>query len=252
MTTETKDAKLDDVMQRIAKIRALAERAGTQDEAEVAASKMNELLLKYNLTLGDVERHAQATNRTVAHELYKSGQARWKIDLLFVVAKAHMCKGIYHQGGSRRLDGKGGAMTVVGHEHNLIVVRETWHWLMKVCSNLDGPAADLSGIYWQGGRAAIAAWMRDFRMGFVEGIRVAYEAMREQVKAATDPGEWAIVPVIDQEVMTVYNQLFPRTGTRSGATIRNGDAFGQGKQAGLNTNLSRQVGGSRSNPAIAG
>jgi len=132
------------------------------------------------------------------------------------------------------------------------VVRDTWEWLCSEVSRLDGPAADASGVYWIGGRSAITQWMKDYRRGFVAGIDEAYTKMREEVKAETSSEAWGLVAVIDREVLDRYKELFPVTGHRSTAGIGYGDAFGEGRNAGLGTNLSRQVGAGAHNRALRG
>jgi hypothetical protein len=75
--------------------------------------------------------------------------------------------------------------------------------------------------------------------------------MRAEVKSETSEERWGLVAVIDAEVLTRYKELFPVTGHSSRTGPAFADAFGSGKQAGLGTNLSRQVGAGTQNRALS-
>lgn len=241
-TNQTAPTDLAAVMAKIAQIRALAERGGTRHEAEVAAAKMADLLLRYNLSLADIDAHARESGRRVVHESYETTAALWPQLLLDVIAQAHLCKAIRHGHGR---------MSVVGHEHNLIVVRETWGWLRAEAARL-APAAWQEAVAAGDGYAATqrARWSNDFKAGFVAGIDAAYRAMQRETRAAVRPSEWSIVPVLEAEVTQRYRELFPQSRERT-HTLRGTTAYDRGKAAGRATNLGRQVGGSRSTAAIA-
>lgn len=239
----TDTVNMNDVMTKIAQIRELSSRASTQHEAEVAAGKMAKLLLRYNLTLADIESHVRETNRRVTHEAFSTTTASWKQLLLDAVAQAHLCRCLFHSGGSA---------TVVGHEHNLIVVRETWEWLAVVADNSMRVAREIAKLL--GDTRAErhkVRWGNDFKMGFVVGINAAYTQMRREVKEEVTTNEWAIVPVLENEVAVEFKNLFPRTKNKY-SSYRPTAAYDLGRDAGSRVNLGGQLGQSRRNPALEG
>lgn len=246
------DALLTDTLAKIEKIRALAERGGTQAEAEVAAAKMNQLLLKHNLTLMDVEEFATRTNQAVKDEWFEMpGSLLWKSDLLFTVAWSNLCKAV-RWGGSR---GRKPRMHVIGHAHNLVVVREMYEWLFAEASRLSRQelkAAKRDASYF-GLPVADSAWKTAFCVGFVRGINEAFTRVRRELKAETAAEQWAIVPEIEQEVEDRLAILYPKLGTGRRTRINGnaGDAYAKGRAAGAAINIgSRQVGGSAASKAI--
>lgn len=121
---------MNEILAKIEKIRTLAERGGTLAEAEAAASKMQELLFKHNLTLTDLQTHALRTKRKVERKDYdyKNSANKWKNALLRVLATNNMCESINHPYRS--------GTTVVGHAHNLIIVEQMYLWLVEEIERL--------------------------------------------------------------------------------------------------------------------
>ena len=72
MTNEAKDTVLD----KIEKLLAMAEK-GTLHEAENAAKMASRLLMKFNLTMEDVDTRIDDKERAVTDELFEMGQI-WK------------------------------------------------------------------------------------------------------------------------------------------------------------------------------
>lgn len=241
------------VMSMIAKMREVSQEKGyAPAEVEKAAAKSAEWMLRYNITSADLDRHAKSSGRAVVKESYPVAMT-WRENLLVVVADAHLCKTIKHTGGKRRRDGLGGHMSVVGHEHNLIVVRETWQWLVREGERLATEYHQHARLNSLDARALHqpTQWKTDFKAGFVTGIDKAYRQMRSEVQESVSASEWAIVPLMSQEVAQTFNQLFPVQRQGTGTKVRLTSAYGHGIKAGESTNLGRQVGGSGSATAGA-
>lgn len=233
-----------EVMSMIAKMREVSEEKGYAPvEVEKAAAKSAEWMLRYNISHADLDRYAKDSGRKVVKESYPVVMT-WRQILLRVVAEAHLCKVIQHTG-KNRSDGLSGHMTVVGHEHNLIVVRETWHWLVREGERLATDYHQHARLNARDPRALHqpTKWKTDFKMGFVIGIERAYAQMQREVKESVTPTAWAVVPLMSAEVATAYNEMFPKQVEGKSATIRVTSAYGTGVKAGSNMNLGRQVAG---------
>lgn len=245
MADRTQTPNLDEIMARIVKIRELATKGGTQHEAEVASAKMAELMLRYDISTMELDAHAESTGRVVTEDTFDFRANRWRQDLLFKVAAAHSCKGIRLNGLTPKSHWC--RMIVVGHDHHLIVVRETWEWLQTEVLQLCAAAfkaAKAAGSYEALERGE--SWQRAFHYGAVAGIAESYRAMKAQVKAEVGEERWALVPVMEGEVATRVEELFPKMGNMSRTPgLSSGSAYDQGKKAGRAINLGKQVAGGK-------
>lgn len=237
-----------DVMSKIAHMREVSEERGfAPAEVEKAAVKMAEWMLRHNITHADIDRYAKASGRSVVSESYPVVMS-WRQVLLTTVADAHMCKVIKHIGSRNPQQGQ---MTVIGHEHNLIVVRETWQWLIAEGDRLATEHHRHAKL--TDGRALNqpTKWKTDFKMGFTTGIGRAYRTMQADVRESVGEDQWAIVPLMNAEVERAFDELFPKAKKGRGAKYRPSDSYERGVRAGEQTNLGRQVGG-EARPAIGG
>lgn len=185
-TNDDGSVDLNSLLALVKKLLRLAAQGSGATEAEAAAAldKANNLLLKANLSLADVELGAAATAQGVTREELKTGHddivitnEDWKIDLLRAVARANLCKVITHRGRDlgRAAKWKTWAETsasVVGLPANRTVVIELFQWLIN---QIDGKGG-LYGTAWVGEygtrqRPKVSTTSpRDFRYGFHNGI----------------------------------------------------------------------------------
>lgn len=228
------NTNLNEVMAKIEKIRTLASRGGTAHEAEVAAAKMAELLLRHNLSMADIDAYADQTNRAVADQYVNTTSASWRIYLLSVIARAHNGANVSMVGTGR--------CRVFAHSHNLVVILSTYEWLVKL---IERSADDAWKEYVNSGRWSRSArtWKNDYRNGFVTGIGRGYTAMRDAVKATSD--NWGLVVVQEEEVRDAIRDALGTTQKRRNY-LRGSAAHDRGFRDGSNVNLSGQVGSGRS------
>ena len=89
---------MTDVMDKIAKLKAMADSAqaiGNTEEAAAFAGKVAELLTTHKLSMGEVELRAQNKNDPIAKKWSPQSKRRriqWEEDLALVVSKAHFCR----------------------------------------------------------------------------------------------------------------------------------------------------------------
>jgi hypothetical protein len=96
---------------------------------------MNELLLKHNLTVTDVQAHAEREHRAVARDQHDTDSAVWTHSPMGTVARSHLCRVVASDYGRGHL-----RLETVGHAHHLIVVRETYFWLLGEINGLPDQA----------------------------------------------------------------------------------------------------------------
>src|SRR5262245_15984865 len=233
---ETDHINWDEILTRMARIKALADRAGTLAEAETASTMMAKLLLRYNLSLVDVERHATTSGQTVTHQAVQTSEAVWKRLLLRGVAEGHLCQAV-HQGGT-------GHGTIVGHAHNLIVAREMYFWLVGEINRLCQQARTQAATNDDLARERPRTWSGNFRMGAASAIYESYQHMLLDAQRETDSDVWTLVPLMTEEVSALMRTLFPTIKTRT-YSISDATAFDQGRAAGAAISLQKQVGASR-------
>src|SRR5689334_16506295 len=130
-----------DILDKLGKLKTLSDRAGTLAEAEAAAAAMTRLLLKYNLSMVDVTAHLDGSANPVKRvDDPLENTAMWRTLLIYEIAKANLCDLV-------RLNG-GKTVALFGHDHNLIVVKELYLWLV-------GEIDRLADAAWKARKAAL-------------------------------------------------------------------------------------------------
>jgi hypothetical protein len=241
----------NEVLDRLIRIRSLADRAGTLAEAEAATAALTRLLLRYNLSLADLDAAPDGSGGTVLSEEFQvANSASWRHYLLHALAQGHVCRAIRFPGTNRAM--------LIGHPHSLTVVKELYAWLSVAIPRLandgweerrDREAAQLLLDSASGhrrfararaalpGAKARRAWIAAFRAGAVDGIWRRLLEEREALRQETDPSRWAIVPAMDAEVEAFMNQHFAGVGSYS-MTARDADGYHAGREAGYAMNVS--------------
>lgn len=242
--------QLESLLAKLELIRQRTEDRGfTQAEAEAAAEKMNALLLNHNIDMMQLEAFANRTNREVISEKLKADAALWKFALAGIVAEAHLCKAVSRRvtRGGGGWDGGGRVYTVYGHSHNLIVFRDVYEWLLGVISEAtelahqQAKASENVMIYWDA-RHHARSWKSSYRIGFISGLQAAFARARKTTEE--NASEWALVPVLEQEVEDAVKEKHPILRSVGSLTISHDHAYLEGYLDGDRVNTDRQVRGS--------
>ena len=114
------------MIERIKKLLALSE-SPNESEAESAALKASELLLKHNLHLTDIQEYDGEIKEQIA-EAGKRRQ-RWKTELLVSVAELNFCKVFNLRTPTIKYE-----TFIVGQEHNIIITKEMYEYLKSAIS----------------------------------------------------------------------------------------------------------------------
>src|SRR5690606_19113532 len=110
-------------------IKALIERPSTEGEAAAAMAALQKLMLKHNLTQFDIDAAGQEQGNGYLHEEFNLGTTMsWRKHLINAIARATFCDVVFPPKGATRF--------LIGEEHNLIVVREMYEYLVEAVMRL--------------------------------------------------------------------------------------------------------------------
>ncbi len=124
--------KWQEIISKLQKLKAMADRPGSIGEAQNAASIMQKLLTEYNLSMADIQTVEERQNSMGKFDMNIDTKvpllSKWKQDLLGYLADANFCKYIYSLG-------RGGAGSsqgwLIGEEHNVEFVRRMYEIIVE-------------------------------------------------------------------------------------------------------------------------
>ena len=210
------------IIDRITKLLALGERAGTEAEAAAAMQKAHELLAKHNLSLDDVAAMPVTEEDYVRDEARASSRQPWQDWVWSAVAELYFC---HHY--KRKFQGRTTHL-LVGKPSNIAVVKFVAPYVVRTGEELARKAAGGAG----------QAYRNSFKKGFA--VRIAARA-KEEIRAAK-AGEvrdsvtgtaLVLSPLYDRENrgierFMVEQGMKPRQQqTRAGVTDANGYLAGK-------------------------
>lgn len=241
------------ILNKIALLKNLKERPGTPEEAAVAASKIQELMTKHNLTIFQVD----AATRTVGDAgpqviesfRHTSRTDPWRAALLSQLARVNYVRSVRWTGEK---------FALIGHEHNVALVWNLYDYLEKEIDRLSregwknhtpqtvyrrGKIDSYFGSYvdWGYFPETQAAWRNDFRMGATHTVAKRLRAERD--KLVEEAGGSALMVIAQEEVDKKVDERYPnlRSGRVSGG--RSASGWSAGREAGRSINLAKQIGG---------
>lgn len=209
--------------------------SSNQAEAELAAEKAAEILMKYNLTQGQVE---EAKREFVRENLVGKGvhNPPFEVQLVHRILTRFFAVSIVRAGfGEASLldETAGEHYAVLGEPHNVTIALYVRTFLLRSFVEL-----------WQG----YSGPKRDrdmFLSGLADGLTKKLEALQEKVKAEQQ-GTNALVPVADTALKRFVAQHFPKLYSGKGHRINGSSAaFNAGRAAGANISIRKSVGGGK-------
>ena len=267
-----------EILDKLAKIKALSDRAGTLEEAQAATAALSRMLLRYNLTMEQVTVHldGQHDRGFVRQDATIENGAMWRAILLNSLARAHFCRCVRH--------GSNGTHSLFGQPHNIVVVKDLYSWLVDEVERLAKTgwpvhlAADIdritdrytdpTGVYadYPGDvverycRQQIAyatgqqrAWKNSFRQGAVSAIGDTLREARAQARQDAGAAAWGLVPVLEQDLEDAFRKEYGLLQHSRASVNRWHAGYDAGYAAGRGINVgSRQVGGASAATAALG
>lgn len=170
------DDKLKSVLEKVAKLRALAAGAGTQAEAEAAAAQAAALIAKYQIAESEVETFSRPEEMAEGDNLWSSTgrNERWRSLLACGLGEDYGCAVVYSTSDS------GVVYRIVGRPSDVEIVRYMFAWLSAEILRL----AD---------RERGLAARNGFRLGAVAGVLRAMRRTRgEEMRTAPNGSTTAL------------------------------------------------------------
>lgn len=229
------------IIEKIQKLQALADRAGTEHEAALAAQKVAELCEQHNLDIGVATLTQEETSATEAMHTHDSSRwaAHWS-DLssacgkMFTVGHYRKPVGIVVKDSSGTVVGKkdGQALVFYGLKANVAAATVTYEYYLASVESL------LEGYIREGHSVFGASQMRSFRLGCASRINdevAKVIQVKQQLIKATEESQ-ALVRLENQLIKAHATKMHLRAGHGySGARSR--DHYQAGYSAGARVDI---------------
>ena len=224
-----------DLVQRLQKVRALTE-SSVPGEAAAAAAKLQEILLKYNLEMEDIEEESPAPDdRYVKEELdlgaTSGNMINWRRILLSGIARALMCAAFGYKGTPR--------MVIVGQTHNIVMVRHFYDYLSS-------EIARLADATWEKARRRTREHGRSWKSSFYNGaVDVVVQRLGEKYRQVSerDRHTKALVLRNERELDDAVGNLIGRVRKNTVRQRYSEAGYSRGARAGKRVSLDRPVRG---------
>jgi hypothetical protein len=219
------------IAERVRRLLALS-KSPNEHEAAAAAQKAQELLLKHDLSMAEVD-VAEAPEVVEGSTKLANG-AGWRITLLFRVAEAYGCEMTYSTG-------TGGRCQLYGRAHAIEVVLHVNEYLARTIERLAEEAArNIS--FWDTGESR--KWRTRFRYGAVRTVTTRLKESRRTL-AQESAQTQALVLVNDKAVKEFFQRLYPpgTLGRSSLGSDMGGHGYRAGREAGHGIALNDAVRG---------
>jgi hypothetical protein len=242
----------DTMIDKITKLLAKAERAGTPEEAEAFAAKATDLMMKHSIDEAMVANRKPGSSTKVAQLKIPVYGSYWQAhrEIAFGVARAFDCKLL--QGTTPYAGKQKGYALVVGFEDDLKLIEQLYASLLIQCQRgLDAfkRSGNLPSHYTPMEKFTAR---RSFIFGFADEVTRRLVEQRENAKASaqeTNTGDTSVALVLANRKDAVdqyFAEAFPRTGKARGGSLNvNGSGLRAGRVAGSQADIgNRRVQGS--------
>lgn len=180
-----------EILDRIKKLLNQNELNGaTAEEAATATAMANKLLLKYNLSLSDVDLRENGERITKItqeffdmNDLQNRHEADWIPKLFHVIARHNLCRVI--QINTNRMQYDQGKVAIIGESHNIQIVYYMVDSVINITRIMEKNIWNSHGRF---GSVKRNSFRRGFFIGIVEGIafKLAYEEKLREKQAESN------------------------------------------------------------------
>jgi hypothetical protein len=224
--------------------------SSTEAEAAVAANKLQQMLLRYNLSADSLEEMGQTVGEMAVGEqtlsVLNSPMEVWYQHLLHAVVEVCSCRMFFYTD-SKYVRGKikkSYRITLAGRPLNVAMARELFSYLSPLAYSLGYKEAK--------GEKLSAAWYASFKQGYA--IRMAERLRKKQAEMQEkglekETGEEAVTGLVvasfyEKELMAVKGYLAKlnlRTVPGKNWNILDNDGYQKGQAAGEQVSLHQQI-----------
>ena len=222
------------ILEKIQKLKALqesAEKLGSIEEAANAAAQTQRLLVKYNLSLEEVDAHIP--EKEVSHESFccsyetKKSESTWVISLYHQISRFNFCSVIAINKYKIHL---------VGEKYNREVVKDLCESLIPRIRNLEKESwRTYSGLEKRG------TFRRGFLVGVVKGIMMKLEYEMFRLKEEEPKLDGLILVKTESVKKYINDNFYTKNGKSHRLSSQSGKSMGI--EAGKNMSINRGIAG---------
>lgn len=214
-------------LEKLIKLRDGAMQIGSLEEANSAASKIQGLLMEYNLEESELTFEEKTT---ISHELFdiegvgwSKNEAGWTKTLFHVLCKHNLCMAVFsHPMGDKNKPPK---VTFMGNTLNRQIVLYLFDQLVVNLRSMESKR--WRGYENGGGHEKRGTFRRGYFLGAVQGITIQLRDQANEIITNTPKGG-ELIRVTGVELQAYSQNLFPslRSSTQRGTKSQSGKTLG--------------------------
>lgn len=217
------------IIEKLQKVAALMDNAGTEGEAEAAAAAMSRLLVKYNLTEAEIRSaEGKSASPDIIVQYHSLGKDRsrgltWKLSLLNVSAQMNLCQMV-------RIGNTHGNAWLVGTAANIQATFFMYDHLVVVFQRIGRETYDRLD-QWDRLQVGRSKFVYNFMLGVPQGLWLKFRADRK-AQVQEEPAIGALVVVNDDAVNAAIEQEFGTLGRGKAPILSDTLGYEAGVKAG--------------------
>ncbi len=232
--------KIKKIIAKIAHLRELASKAGTQAEAESAAKMAERLIAQYEIEEADLEaagsQEAEEVGEGDLLHAYEGHNAeRWRGTLACGLARVHGCYSFQDRAGAKAVQ------RIAGRPSSVAIVRYLFGWLCYEIERLSQR---------ERGRAARHAFKMGAVVGYLAVLRKAQQEATAVQQTTSAQSFGLVVSNRTEEAQRYMEKALHTKFTTTRARVSDGGAFGRGREAGSSLSTGAGLNGGRPLPAL--
>lgn len=233
LVTENSDFTVDEIanplIEKVKKLMSLAS-SSNEHEASLAATKVRELYLKYNLEQAELfNLPSEGHKRDIMHLLISTGKKRLSLmekKIIAMLVEFYFVQVIIVQEFDAKTLTHYQALEIIGLKENALMAEYVYHFLLRACKTHPGMS---------------------MKLGLLDGFA---QKLKGQV-VQNLPQQKALIVRAEAELEDYVHDYFPRLRSLRSATRRiSSDEYNRGLESGKNLNLNKPV--TTKNNSLAG
>lgn len=227
---------IDEVIAKIQKIRALADRGGTQAEMEAAAEMAQKLMLMHGIEEAQLHIDADEPVTGYGYQSFDAGSEQWRISLLAGIAGGNGCRIVLGRPRGSRTYGNVHAgrkhvtaYDVFGHRDNVRFTINLYNELSQAFEVMSDREYARAAVYTDTHKRT---WRNSWKLGAAQEIARRFREQMLKTKRESERNSTALTIIANQTDLTV-DKVYPKLGgpRRAGKTTVDYDAMRAGSQA---------------------
>lgn len=243
------------ILRKLQKLLALqdsASKIGSQAEAETVATKIQELLIQYNLDMNDVKNSLHQDKSEAMgkadikwEDLTGRHESDWILQLYYAIAEHNLCKVIKRHGWNG--NDKYSYLSLIGNKVNAEIVIYTVDQLVPRIRSMSRPA--FKNYEDNGGETKKNTWIRGYLRGAVRGIE---DKLKESIVTMqrNDVNIFALVRTNEIALKDAVEEHIGKIKMTNQSKLSGRDGFLNGRKDGKNMNIHKGLNNSEQTPIL--